>query len=51
MIVTVGSGKPGRQAFARICAAEWVGVLVTDSAASPDTVRGFEEAGITVVAV
>ncbi|MDT0436774.1 MULTISPECIES: DeoR/GlpR family DNA-binding transcription regulator [Streptomyces] len=51
VIVAADSSKLGQRAFARICAAETVGTLVTDTAAPPETVRRFEEAGITVVAV
>ncbi|WP_371673195.1 DeoR/GlpR family DNA-binding transcription regulator [Streptomyces sp. NBC_00289] len=51
VIVAADSSKLGRRAFARICAAETVDTLVTDSSAGPDTVRRFEEAGIRVVAV
>ncbi|MFE0513270.1 DeoR/GlpR family DNA-binding transcription regulator [Streptomyces sp. NPDC058964] len=51
VIVAADSSKLGRRAFARICAAELVDTLVTDTAAGPDTVRRFEEAGIRVVTV
>ncbi|MEU6575217.1 DeoR/GlpR family DNA-binding transcription regulator [Streptomyces sp. NPDC046805] len=51
VVVAADSGKLGRRAFARICAAELVDTLVTDTAAPADTVRRFEEAGIRVVAV
>ncbi|MFJ1970059.1 DeoR/GlpR family DNA-binding transcription regulator [Streptomyces sp. NPDC087903] len=51
VIVAADSSKLGRRAFARICAAETVDTLVTDSSAGPDTVRRFEEAGIRVVSV
>ncbi|MFJ3309909.1 DeoR/GlpR family DNA-binding transcription regulator [Streptomyces sp. NPDC086549] len=51
VIVAADSSKLGRRAFARICAAELVDTLVTDTAAAPDTVLRFEEAGIRVVTV
>ncbi|GGN09095.1 DeoR/GlpR family DNA-binding transcription regulator [Streptomyces fuscichromogenes] len=51
VIVAADSSKLGGRAFARICAAELVDTLVTDTAAAPETVRRFEEAGIRVVAV
>lgn len=51
VIVAADSSKLGGRAFARICAAEQVDTLVTDSAADLDTVRGFEEAGVRVMAV
>ncbi len=51
VVVAADSSKLGRRAFARICAAEAVDTLVTDSAVEEETVRGFEEAGVRVVAV
>jgi DeoR/GlpR family transcriptional regulator of sugar metabolism len=45
------SSKLGQRAFARICAAEAVDTLVTDTAADTETVRRFEEAGLRVVTV
>ncbi|MFE7834874.1 DeoR/GlpR family DNA-binding transcription regulator [Streptomyces sp. NPDC057474] len=51
VVVAADSGKLGRRAFARICATESVDTLVTDSAAAPETVRLFEEAGVRVVTV
>ncbi|MCG7206059.1 DeoR/GlpR family DNA-binding transcription regulator [Streptomyces arenae] len=51
VVVAADSSKLGGRAFARICAAELVDTLVTDTAAAPETVRGFEEAGIRVVTV
>ncbi|MFJ3234967.1 DeoR/GlpR family DNA-binding transcription regulator [Streptomyces sp. NPDC086787] len=51
VVVAADSSKLGQRAFARICAAEVVNTLVTDSAADPDTVRRFEEAGVRVVTV
>ncbi|MFJ2829817.1 DeoR/GlpR family DNA-binding transcription regulator [Streptomyces sp. NPDC087263] len=51
VIVAADSSKLGRRAFARICAAESVDTLVTDTAVSEDVVRGFEEAGVRVIAV
>ncbi|MFF4301422.1 DeoR/GlpR family DNA-binding transcription regulator [Streptomyces sp. NPDC001601] len=51
VVVAADSSKLGGRAFARICAAELVDVLVTDTAATPETVRRFEEAGIRVLTV
>ena len=51
VVVAADSSKLGRRAFARICAAEAVDTLVTDSAADEAVVRRFEEAGLTVLAV
>ncbi|NEC31405.1 DeoR/GlpR transcriptional regulator [Streptomyces sp. SID8111] len=51
VVVAADSSKLGRRAFARICAAGSVDTLVTDTAAAPETVRAFEEAGLRVVAV
>lgn len=51
VIVAADSSKLGRRAFARICAAESVDTLVTDSAVDEETVRRFTEAGVGVVAV
>ncbi|GHD86180.1 DeoR/GlpR family DNA-binding transcription regulator [Streptomyces naganishii] len=49
VVVAADSSKLGRRAFARICPAASVDTLVTDTAAEPETVRRFEEAGIRVV--
>ncbi|WP_406352118.1 DeoR/GlpR family DNA-binding transcription regulator [Streptomyces sp. NBC_01635] len=49
VIVAADSSKLGRRAFARICPAESVDTLVTDSAVAPETVRRFEESGVRVV--
>ncbi|MBT3152591.1 DeoR/GlpR transcriptional regulator [Streptomyces sp. CHD11] len=49
VIVAADSSKLGGRAFARICATESVGTLVTDSAVTPETVRRFEETGLRVV--
>ncbi|MFF2460488.1 DeoR/GlpR family DNA-binding transcription regulator [Streptomyces mirabilis] len=51
VIVAADSSKLGRRAFARICAAESVDTLVTDTAVDEETVRRFTEAGVGVVAV
>ncbi|WP_043677359.1 DeoR/GlpR family DNA-binding transcription regulator [Streptomyces xylophagus] len=51
VIVAADSSKLGQRAFARICSAEAVNTLVTDTAVGPDMVRRFEEAGVRVVAV
>lgn len=51
VVVAADSSKLGRRAFARICAAEAVDTLVTDTAAGAETVGRFEEAGLRVVTV
>jgi DeoR family transcriptional regulator of aga operon len=51
VVVAADSSKLGQRSFARICAAEAVDTLVTDTAAGPETVRRFEEAGLRVIAV
>ncbi|MFH8805384.1 DeoR/GlpR family DNA-binding transcription regulator [Streptomyces sp. NPDC017936] len=51
VVVAADSGKLGRRAFARICAADAVDTLVTDAAADAEAVRRFEDAGIRVLAV
>lgn len=51
VIVAADSSKLGQRAFARICAAEAVNTLVTDTAVAPDMVRRFEETGVRVVTV
>ncbi|MFI6559215.1 DeoR/GlpR family DNA-binding transcription regulator [Streptomyces sp. NPDC050534] len=51
VIVAADSSKLGQRAFARICGADEVDTLVTDTAASADEVRRFEETGLTVLTV
>ncbi|WP_406010505.1 DeoR/GlpR family DNA-binding transcription regulator [Streptomyces sp. NBC_00637] len=51
VVVAADSSKLGRRAFARICAADAVDTLVTDTAADAATVDRFEEAGIRVLLV
>ncbi len=51
VVVAADSSKPDRRAFARICPAESVDTLVTDTAAGQETVRRFEEAGVRVLTV
>ncbi|WP_406444060.1 DeoR/GlpR family DNA-binding transcription regulator [Streptomyces sp. NBC_00631] len=51
VIVAADSGKLGARAFARICPTDLVDTLVTDTAAAPDAVRRFEEAGVRVLTV
>ena len=51
VVVAADSSKLGQRAFARICAAEAVDTLVTDTAADAERVRGFEEAGLRVITV
>ncbi|HXS64468.1 MAG TPA: DeoR/GlpR family DNA-binding transcription regulator [Streptosporangiaceae bacterium] len=49
VIVTADSSKAGRRAFARICAAQDVDVLVTDSGIDQAQVARLTEAGVQVV--
>ncbi len=49
VVVVADSSKLDRRAFALICALSAVDVLVTDSAANPATVAGFESAGVRVI--
>ncbi|MEZ0095157.1 DeoR/GlpR family DNA-binding transcription regulator [Streptacidiphilus sp. EB129] len=49
VVVVADSTKLDRRAFARICPLAEVDVLVTDSAASAGTVKGFEAAGVRVI--
>jgi DeoR family transcriptional regulator, aga operon transcriptional repressor len=49
VVVAADSSKAGRRAFARICAAEEVDVLVTDAGIGDDQAARLTEAGIRVV--
>jgi len=49
VIVVADSSKVGRRAFARICAAGDVDVLVTDTGLTADAAAGFAEAGVKVM--
>jgi DeoR family transcriptional regulator, aga operon transcriptional repressor len=49
VIVTADSSKAGRRAFARICAATEVDVLVTDSGIDPAQAASLSDAGVRVV--
>jgi DeoR family transcriptional regulator, aga operon transcriptional repressor len=49
VIVVADSSKLDRHAFVRICAAEQVSTLVTDRAADPAVVAGFQGIGMRVV--
>ncbi|GHB44558.1 transcriptional regulator [Streptomyces xanthochromogenes] len=51
VVVAADSTKLGKRTFARICATDQVGTLVTDTAVSDATVAEFTEAGVTVIAV
>jgi DeoR family transcriptional regulator of aga operon len=51
VVVAADSSKLGRRAFARICATDRVDTLVTDTGVDPETVAGFEEAGVRVLTV
>jgi DeoR family transcriptional regulator, aga operon transcriptional repressor len=47
--VVADASKLGQRTFARICPISDVDVLITDTAASPEAVDGFRDAGIEVV--
>ncbi len=49
VIVAADSSKAGRRAFARICAAGEVDVLVTDAGIDPARSSALAEAGVRVV--
>jgi DeoR family transcriptional regulator of aga operon len=49
VVVVADSSKIGRRAFARICAASEVDILVTDAGVAPAAVAGFAEAGVQVI--
>ncbi|MBO1334478.1 DeoR/GlpR family DNA-binding transcription regulator [Streptomyces sp. VRA16 Mangrove soil] len=51
VVVAADASKLGHRAFARICDAEQVDVLVTDASADRAELERFEEAGVQVVAV
>ncbi|MFF1477443.1 DeoR/GlpR family DNA-binding transcription regulator [Streptomyces sp. NPDC058301] len=51
VVVAADSTKLGKRTFARICATDQVGTLVTDTAASEETLARFTDAGVTVLAV
>ena len=49
VMIVADSSKLGRRAFARVCAVDEIGVIVTDRDASPDVLAAFTERGIRVV--
>lgn len=49
VIVVADSSKLGHRAFARLCPLEAVNVLVTDTDATDEMVKGFVDAGIEVI--
>jgi DeoR family transcriptional regulator of aga operon len=49
VVIIADSSKLGGHAFARICPVDRIETLVTDSGASPESVRSFREAGVEVV--
>ena len=49
VVVAADSSKAGRRAFARICAADEVDVLVTDAGIDQAQAEGLAEAGVRVV--
>ncbi|MEU2562364.1 DeoR/GlpR family DNA-binding transcription regulator [Streptomyces longispororuber] len=51
VVVAADATKLGRRAFARICAAEQVDTLVTDTAVTEEAAARLTEAGVSVLAV
>ena len=49
VMVTADSSKVGRRAFARICTAAEVDILVTDTAIAPADAAKLADAGVKVV--
>ena len=49
IVVVADSSKVGRRAFARICAASEIDVLVTDAGLADDAAARFAEVGVTVL--
>lgn len=49
VVVVADSSKLGHRAFARLCPLEAVNVLVTDTDASDEMIKGFVDAGIEVI--
>jgi DeoR family transcriptional regulator, aga operon transcriptional repressor len=49
VVVVADSSKIGRRAFARICAASEVDVLVTDTGVAAEALARFAEAGVQVI--
>jgi DeoR family transcriptional regulator, aga operon transcriptional repressor len=49
VVVVADSSKIGRRAFARICAAGEIDILVTDSGVPEDAAASFAEAGVQVI--
>lgn len=51
VVVAADASKLGVRAFARICTADQVDILVTDNSAAPETLAPFRDAGIEVLTV
>ncbi|MEU0839727.1 DeoR/GlpR family DNA-binding transcription regulator [Streptomyces sp. NPDC005962] len=49
VVVAADSSKLGRRAFARICALDEIGVLVTDTGATDEAIAPYTEAGVRVI--
>ena len=49
VMIVSDSSKLGQRAFARVCAVDEIGVLVTDRDARPDLLAAFTERGIRVI--
>ncbi|MFI0817836.1 DeoR/GlpR family DNA-binding transcription regulator [Streptomyces sp. NPDC021098] len=49
VVVAADSSKLGHRAFARICALEEIGVLVTDTGATEEAIAPYTEAGVRVI--
>ena len=49
VVIVADSSKVGRRAFARICTAREIDVLVTDKGIATEDAAQLEEAGVDVV--
>ncbi|MFD7502945.1 DeoR/GlpR family DNA-binding transcription regulator [Streptomyces sp. NPDC059850] len=49
VVVAADSSKLGHRAFARICALDEIGVLVTDTGATEEAIAPYTEAGVRVI--
>jgi DeoR family transcriptional regulator of aga operon len=49
VVIVADSSKVGRRAFARICTAREIDVLVTDAGITEDDVARLKDAGVDVV--
>jgi DeoR/GlpR family transcriptional regulator of sugar metabolism len=49
VVIVADSSKVGRRAFARICTAREIDVLVTDKGIATDDAAQLEEAGVDII--